>query len=129
MESDQDTFQEHSESPYHWGLPLDHDRYMTFSKRNPTCGDEITWYLRILNNQIHSAYFQAKGCLLCRTAASVLCQNIEGQSVASVQQLDSQAALKGIGINVTPGRIQCVLISLTAVHGCLSSIESSQHDT
>lgn len=128
MSANQDTFQEHSEAPYHFGAPANTDEFISLTRRNPTCGDEVTVYLRIVDSRVADAYFATKGCMLCRTAASVLCENIEGETTVRILQIDAPTTLRSIGITVTPGRIQCVLISLSAVHRCLAQYESQQHD-
>lgn len=128
MDANQDTFQEHSEAPYHFGVPASIDEFISLTRRNPTCGDEVTVYLRVADSRVAEAYFTTKGCMLCRTASSVLCENIEGQPTVRILQIDATTALRGIGISVTPGRTQCVLISLAAVHRCLAQYESQQHD-
>lgn len=128
MVADQDTFQEHSEAPYHQGTPENVDEFASLTRRNPTCGDEVTVFLRIVDSRVTDAYFTTKGCMLCRTASSVLCENLEGESTANVLQIDARTALRDIGISVTPGRMQCVLISLETVQRCLAQYESQQHD-
>lgn len=54
---------------------------------NPLCGDEVTMRLVVGGNQVAAARFEARGCALCRAAASMLTARVVGLPVAELPAL------------------------------------------
>lgn len=100
---------DHFESPYHKG-PLA-NATCQHSDRNPICGDQLTLFLKVGdNNQIQQAYFDGKGCAISQAAASILCQYIEGKSLADLQALQAKDMLRLLQVPLTPSRQKCGLL-------------------
>jgi nitrogen fixation NifU-like protein len=61
---------EHSKRPHHFHRPARVD--LEAQGFNPLCGDKITFYLQLTQNQIEEAAFEGTGCAICIASASML---------------------------------------------------------
>ena len=104
----------HYESPYHRGrLP---DPTIFHELRNPTCGDWIRLELRFERTRwVELAYFEGGGCVLSQSAASMLCEYIEGHTIGELLNFTSDEMVTLIGINISPGRLHCALLAFRAL--------------
>ena len=82
---------------------------------NPICGDEITIQIEIQNDKVKDVKFIGKGCAISMATASILTEELKGKSIKDVEKLKNEDILKMIGIDVSPSRIKCVLLSLSAI--------------
>jgi nitrogen fixation NifU-like protein len=111
MESDR--LMEHFESPYHCGRLIGATHVA--SVRNPACGDEISIEVKFSGSAVSEAWFQARGCAVCRAAASVLCEMIEGGETQTLLGLSGQQYLAQLGFTLTPRRQLCALLPFRAL--------------
>ena len=96
---------------------------------NPLCGDEIRLQIKLTKNQsprtnnqiVQRAVFSGNGCAISQAAASLLAEYIIGKSVDEIKDLNSDDILKMIGINPSPARLGCALLSLNVLKEALKS--------
>ena len=112
---------DHFESPYHKGhLPCP---TCSHSDRNPICGDQITLELEIDRDQhVHQAFFDGKGCAISQAAASILCEAIEGKSLAELRDFQAQDMLKLLNVRLTASRQKCGLLGFKVLKTMLYSL-------
>jgi nitrogen fixation NifU-like protein len=81
----QDAMVEHGKAPHNQGaLPgATHEA----TTKNPLCGDRVTLRLRVEDDRIREARFEARGCMIARASASLLTEAVLGRSVAEAQTL------------------------------------------
>ena len=109
----EDILRDHLEAPFHEGI---HPAATVIrTKRNPTCGDEVTLTLVIERDHIIEAWQTVRGCLLCRASASILCEKLQGMSMESVRILTENNALTWIDIPVSPGRRGCCTLPIATL--------------
>ena len=48
---------------------------------NPLCGDQITLYLKVVDDVVEDVGFQGIGCAISRASASMMTQSIKGRSL------------------------------------------------
>ena len=113
-----DAIRDHLESPFHCGVPEAPN--VCGSRRNPACGDEVTLYLRIVDGVVDEMWHQAKGCLLCKAAASILCEKTAGMNLRDVAAVSEADILEWIGVPITPGRVQCCTLAVQALKAILT---------
>lgn len=53
---------------------------------NPLCGDQIHVFIKIKDGNIDDLAFEGNGCAICTASASIMTQNLKGQSVAKANQ-------------------------------------------
>jgi nitrogen fixation protein NifU and related proteins len=135
---------DHYKNPKHKGLVADNS-YMTVHLNNPSCGDEMTVQLKVVDHQITDVRHQGTGCSICCSSASVM-------SVTLIHQSDEEALkiiheffelikgypfnpdiLKGDavvyqGVAQFPARIKCATLGWKAAEQALIKLkEDAQH--
>lgn len=88
MELYQQVILDHSRHPRNFRVIEDANR--DAEGFNPLCGDQIHVFLKVgNNNQIEDVAFQGSGCAICTASASIMTQNLKGQSVESANAVFS----------------------------------------
>ncbi len=90
---------------------------------NRTCGDSVTLDLNIVDNRIGQARVVSQGCVISQSAASILCETIEGKLLTELKSFDVNMMLKSIRIPLSPRRIKCGLLAFEALQQIMSTIE------
>jgi len=98
---------------------------------NPLCGDEIRIQIELATNksqiasrQIRRAVFSGNGCAISQASASLLAESIQGKKLSDVNKLRGNDILKLIGMNPSPSRIGCALLSLEVLMEALGKVKS-----
>jgi nitrogen fixation NifU-like protein len=91
---------------------------------NPQCGDRIVTRFRVVNGVIEAAAFDGEACSICLASASLLCEQVPGESVNDLLELkarleralgeDSEEEIGAfsplLGVRPYPSRVQCALL-------------------
>ena len=113
-----DEILEHYRRPHNFGTLESPDA--TFEGSNPLCGDRITLMLGIdEHDTIRDVAFTGRGCAISQASASMLTDDIRGRTVEDVAHLQNQDVLDLLGIEISPARLKCALLSLDALRGAL----------
>ena len=102
---------DHYKNPRHHGSldPAD----VSYEDDNPLCGDRLRIDLRINgDNQVVEAAFSGQGCAISQASASMLMEEIQGQSLDEIKKLNKDDVLGMLGIELGPVRLKCALLSL-----------------
>lgn len=86
----------------------------TWQSGLPGCSDAITAYLAIENGVIQRATFTGDGCTISQAAASLLSEQINGQSVKSVADMDQSIIIALLGKELVQTRPRCATLGLDA---------------
>ena len=70
----------------------------------PGCGDVITAYLTVADNQVQRATFTGDGCTISQAAASLLTEQLIGQSVESVAEMNQSTIVELLGQDLVQNR-------------------------
>lgn len=54
---------------------------------NPLCGDRVTIYLTLDNQQVCDVSFSGSGCAICTASASMMTQFLKGKTARQAQEL------------------------------------------
>ena len=104
---------EHFKHPKNFG-ELKHANAQAHMK-NPLCGDEITIMLDIEDNKLKDIRFEGTGCAISQATASILTEEIKGMDIEEIKHLSTEDILEMIGIELSPTRMKCALLSKDAV--------------
>lgn len=103
------------------------------SMRNPTCGDEITLQLRVVEGTIEAVRFEGQGCSISQASASMMSELMEGKSIAESEVLAARFVelmhgsveasqdrtlgdLRALsGVAKFPPRVKCALLAWNAL--------------
>ncbi len=82
---------------------------------NPLCGDMIYMQVHEKSGVIEEIAFTGEGCAISKASASILTENVKGKKVSDVKQIKSDDVIKLIGIELSPNRLKCALLSWEAL--------------
>ncbi len=86
---------DHFEHPRNSGTMDSPD--LSVQAENPACGDVMKLMLRVRNDQIVEARYQARGCVASIACGSALSEAISGKSVAAAAALKREDVVKAVG--------------------------------
>ena len=113
------------------------DASSTADGYNPLCGDQITLYLKVVDDTVEDVGFQGVGCAISRASASMMTQSIKGRSLDEAQGIfdafhsmithpgeepdyDTLGDLETLaGINEYPTRIKCAILAWHTMRSAL----------
>jgi nitrogen fixation NifU-like protein len=90
-----------------------------YADNNPLCGDEIAMTLQLEDGTVKDVRFKGKGCAISQASASILTENVKGQSVEQLRRLTPQQVIDELGVEVSPARRKCALLGLKVLQGGL----------
>lgn len=126
---------DHYRSPRNKGTLAEYTAEVELS--NPVCGDEITLYLKVVDNTIDEIRFEGRGCSISQASASMMTEAVKGKPVDEALKIISEfhGMMKGDitadqvelgdlealqGVAKFPVRIKCALLSWEALQQGLS---------
>ena len=114
-----DEILEHYRRPHNFGTLPEPD--VVYEGSNPLCGDRITLMLGISDDGVvEEVAFTGRGCAISQASASMLTDEIKGRQLGDVAQLGSDDVLDSLGIEISPARLKCALLSLDTLRRALS---------
>lgn len=109
---------EHYRHPHNFGT-LDAPDAM-HEGHNPLCGDRITLMLGISDDgRVADVAFSGRGCAISQASASMLTDDIRGRSIEEIAALTADHVLELLGIEISPARLKCALLSLDTLQKAL----------
>jgi nitrogen fixation NifU-like protein len=87
--------------------------------RNPLCGDELGVHVRLEGDRLAEIRFHGHGCAISQAAASIISDELKGKTVPEIAELDRHFVVDELGIDLSPTRLKCGLLSLKVVQGAL----------
>jgi nitrogen fixation protein NifU and related proteins len=108
---------EHYRRPHNFGAL--ENATTTQEGANPLCGDRITLQLRVMDGQIAGVGFTGRGCAISQASTSLLTDEIKGKPVEQAQRITSGDVLELLGIDISPARMKCAMLSLETLQGAL----------
>ena len=85
---------------------------VTHEEDNPLCGDVVGMDFRIKDGVIEDVRFHGRGCAISQASASLLTERLKGMPLDEAKKIDKQDVLRELGIDISPARIKCALLSL-----------------
>jgi nitrogen fixation protein NifU and related proteins len=106
-----DLILEHYENPHHYGaLP---DATIAQKGGNPGCGDIITLYLKVDDDErISGISFEGEGCTISQAATSMITEMFEGKTLADVEKTSANAIIDMLGRELASTRPKCATLGL-----------------
>lgn len=102
---------DHYKNPRHKGKLEPND--FSYEDSNPLCGDQVRIDVRLdADQRVNEVAFTGRGCAISQASASLLTESIVGKSLAEVKQLTREDVLELLGIELTPARLKCAMLSL-----------------
>ena len=111
---------EHYRRPHNFGV-ID-EPTASFEGSNPLCGDRITMQLAVDDGVVREVGFTGRGCAISQASASLLTDEIKGKPVADAKGLSTNDVLDLLGIEISPARLKCALLSLETLQRALVDV-------
>lgn len=108
---------DHYKHPRNFGELEPHDA--EFHDRNPLCGDEMGVHVALDGDRVSDVRFHGSGCAISQATASIISDELKGMTVPEIAELDRNWLTEQIGIELSPTRLKCGLLSLKVVQGAL----------
>jgi nitrogen fixation NifU-like protein len=83
----------------------------SFEGSNPLCGDRITLQLGVRDGVVERVGFTGRGCAISQASASLLTDEIKGKTVADAEAFRADDLLDLLGIDISPARLKCAMLS------------------
>ena len=111
---------EHYRRPHNFGV-LDAPT-ASYEGSNPLCGDRITMMLGIRDGVVADVAFTGRGCAISQASASLLTDEIKGKTVEEVERMTPDSLLDLIGIEISPARLKCAMLSHETLRHALDEL-------
>lgn len=82
---------------------------------NPLCGDRLQLDISVGDGKVNEVGFSGDGCAISLASASLLSEYIKGKKVEDLKVLRKEKVIELLGIDLSPNRIKCALLSWEAV--------------
>jgi len=111
---------------------------------NPLCGDQLSVYLRLEDNQVKDISFEGSGCAISKASASMMTQAVKGKTKQEVEvlfnefhrmvrdELDEESEPNHLGnlkifsgVREFPVRVKCATLSWHTMHAALEGEQSA----
>ena len=109
---------EHYNEPSNFGRLKNHTHFAR--ELNTLCGDEIEMFLNVENNVVKDIGFIGNGCAISQASCSMLTEDIKGKNLDEIRKLAKDDIINMLGIDISPVRLRCALISLSAVFSAIN---------
>ena len=107
---------DHYKNPRNFGELETHD--LEWHDHNPLCGDELGVHLIVdEEGRIAELRFHGQGCAISQAAASITSEELIGMRVDEIPDLSADWVLEHLGIEISPTRRKCALLSLKVMRG------------
>ena len=113
---------EHYRRPHNFG-PLEQPS-VTREGSNPLCGDRLTLQLAVRDGVVEEGGFTGRGCAISQASASLLTDEIKGKKLDEVAAFGADDLLDLLGIDISPARLKCAMLSHDTLRGALSELEA-----
>ena len=111
---------EHYRRPHNFGVI--EDPTASIEGSNPLCGDRITLQIGIRDGVVERVGFTGRGCAISQASASLLTDEIKGKPVADVEAFRADDLLELLGIEISPARLKCAMLSHDTLHKALAEV-------
>jgi nitrogen fixation protein NifU and related proteins len=107
---------DHYKNPRNFGTLEPHD--LDWHDYNPLCGDELGVHVQVDDEgKIADLRFHGQGCAISQASASIVSEELIGKRVDELPELSAEWLVDLLGIDISPTRRKCALLSLKVMRG------------
>jgi nitrogen fixation NifU-like protein len=109
----QEMILDHYHNPRNFGK-MEHPSH-SISVSNPLCGDKIEMAVKEIHGVVEDIKYSGEGCAISMASASMLTEYVKGKEVNELKKLTPEIIISMLGIELSPNRLKCALLSLEAL--------------
>ncbi len=117
---------EHYRRPHNFGAL--ESPSASFEGANPLCGDRITLQVKVADGSLAEVGFTGRGCAISQASASLLTDEIKGKPLSTAAAITPDDLLDLLGIDISPARMKCAMLSHDALRHVLSDLDALPAD-
>jgi nitrogen fixation NifU-like protein len=110
-----DNILDHYKNPRNFGTLEAHD--LDWHDHNPLCGDELGVHVVVEEGKVAELRFHGQGCAISQAAASIASEELIGKRLEELPELSADWLIDLLGIDISPTRRKCALLSLKVMRG------------
>jgi nitrogen fixation NifU-like protein len=114
---------EHFENPRNVGSIEDSDGIGEVG--NPTCGDMMTFYIKVKDNKIEDVKFKTFGCGAAIAVSSMVSEMAKGKTIEEVMNITNNDVANELG-GLPPNKMHCSNLGADALHKAIENYKSKQ---
>ena len=116
---------DHYENPRYSGKLDDAD--IVLGGGNPGCGDIVTMYLKIDDEErVVDVSFEGEGCTISQAGASVVTEMVKGKPLSEIEEMDLNTMIDELGRDVVISRTRCATLGLGTIKGAIAEYRRQQ---
>lgn len=97
---------------------------------NPGCGDLITMYLKVgEDDRVEAVSFEGEGCTISQAGGSIISEIVEGLSLDEVKDLGTQTMIDEMGVDVVKSRVRCATLALGTVQAAVDQLRKDRRQS
>jgi nitrogen fixation protein NifU and related proteins len=94
---------------------------------NPGCGDLITVYLKVdENDRITDASFEGEGCTISQAGGSIIAEMLPGMTLDEVKALGTGTMIDEMGEDIVKSRVRCATLALGTAQAAVDQVLSDR---
>src|SRR5256885_9492454 len=101
---------DHYKNPRNFGRLEGAD--ISHEENNPLCGDVVGMDIKTSDGVIQDVRFHGRGCAISQASASLLTERLKGMPLEEARRIGKEDVLEELGIDISPARLKCALLSL-----------------
>ncbi len=119
-----ETVMEHFNNPRHAGVIEDPDGVGEVG--NPTCGDMMTFYIKVKDGNLVDVKFQTFGCVAAIAVSEIVSEMATGRNLEEAQQITKQAVAEALG-GLPPNKMHCSNLGAEALALAIQNYREKTH--
>jgi nitrogen fixation NifU-like protein len=119
-----DIVMEHFNNPRNTGVIEDADGVGEVG--NPTCGDMMTFYIKVKDDVLEDVKFQTFGCVAAIAVSSIVSEMAKGKKLGEALQITRQSVAEALG-GLPPNKLHCSNLGADALALAIKDYQNKQH--
>jgi len=107
----------HSRNPRNKGVLEDAD--VAQKGNNPSCGDQMTLYIKYDGDTVADVSFDGVGCAVSQAAASLLTEKVKGMLRADLEKITDADMYDLLKVEIHGSREKCAMLALATLREAL----------
>jgi nitrogen fixation NifU-like protein len=117
---------DHFEHPRNKGRMDDAD--IQLGGGNPGCGDLITMYVKIGDDdRVAAVTFEGAGCTISQAGGSIVTELAKGLTLAEVKELGLEAITDEMGDEIVKSRVRCATLALGTLQAAVDQFRRDRN--